>query len=307
MPPNPVPRLFSIPPRFLCPGIPRTFIRTIKSIQPRQRNRVDRYNNVPGLPKLEASRAAAFIRKEPNLPLRTGAITIKKGMTAMYDPVTAKRMACTVLQLDRCQVISHKRRDKHGYWAVQVGMGTKEARNVTRPERGHFAANGVPIKREVAEFRVKNEGGLPEVGSVITADLFQEGQYVDARGTTRGHGFTGGMKRWGWGGQPASHGNSLTHRAMGSAGASQGSGSRVHPGKHMPGRMGGEGHTVQNLKVMKVDRENGIVVVQGCVPGPRKSIVRIQDAIKKPWPEVDLSMGVSMMGSTAERLESAVA
>lgn len=239
------------------------------------------------------------------LPLRTGALAIKKGMTAIYDPTTAKRTACTVLQLDRCQVISHKRRDQHGYWAVQVGSGTKEARNVTRPERGHYAAQGVPLKRHVAEFRVKNEQGLPEVGSVITADLFQEGQFVDTRAKSRGMGFTGGMKRWGFSGQPASHGTSLTHRAMGSAGASQGSGSRVLPGKKMAGRMGGEQQTVQCLRVMKVDRENGIVVVHGAVPGPKKGIVKIQDAIKKPWPEVDLGVGLSMMGNTAEKLEMA--
>jgi large subunit ribosomal protein L3 len=230
------------------------------------------------------------------LPLRTGALAIKKGMTGMYDPETAKRIPCTVLQLDRCQVISHKRRDKHGYWAVQVGSGTKEARNVTRPERGHFAAQEVSLKRHLAEFRVKNEDGLPEVGSVITADLFQEGQFVDARAVTRGMGFAGGMKRWGWSGQPASHGTSLTHRAMGSAGGSQGSGSRVIPGKKMPGRMGGEMHTVQNLKIMKVDAENGIVVVHGAVPGPKKGMVKIQDAIKKPWPDVDLAMGLSVGG-----------
>lgn len=227
------------------------------------------------------------------MPLRTGAICIKKGMTGLYDPTTATRQACTVLQLDRCQVVSHKRREIHGYWAVQVGFGSKEARNVTRPERGHFAAHGVPIKKHLAEFRVKSKESLPAVGSIITADLFQEGQFVDARGVTRGMGFAGGMKRWGFSGQPASHGNSLTHRAMGSAGASQGSGSRVLPGKKMAGRMGADNHTVQNLKVMKVDKENGIVVVSGAVPGPRNSIVRIQDAIKKPWPEVDASLGIT--------------
>lgn len=197
------------------------------------------------------------------LPLRTGALAIKKGMTAIFDPATSKRTPCTVLQLDRCQVVSHKRRDVHGYWAVQVGAGTKEARNVSRPERGHYAANAVPLKRHVAEFRVKDASGLPAVGTLITADLFQEGQFVDARANSRGMGFAGGMKRWGFSGQPASHGNSLTHRAMGSAGASQGSGSRVLPGKKMAGRMGGEQVTVQNLKVLKVDAETGIVVVHG--------------------------------------------
>lgn len=144
-----------------------------------------------------------------------------------------------------------------------MGAGTKEPRNVTRPERGHFAANGVGLKRHVHEFRVKNAGGLLEVGSVINADWFQEGQFVDARANSRGQGFAGGMKRWGFSGQPASHGNSLTHRAMGSAGASQGSGSRVLPGKKMAGRMGGEQVTVQNIRVLRVDTETGVVVVNG--------------------------------------------
>lgn len=271
------------------------------------RTNAARFNQGHDLATIGASKTAAFLRKENVLPLRTGALAIKKGMTGLYDPVTAKRTPCTVLQLDRCQVISHKRRDKHSYWAVQVGCGTKEARNVTRPERGHFAACGVPLKQHLAEFRVKNEAGLPEIGSIITADLFQEGQFVDTRATTRGMGFTGGMKRWGFSGQPASHGNSLTHRAMGSSGGSQGSGSRVHPGKKMAGRMGGEQHTVQSLKVMKVDPVNGIVVVAGAVPGPKKGIVQIQDAVKKPRKVVDFSIGVSRIGSTSERLEMASA
>lgn len=181
----------------------------------------------------------------------------------MYDPDTAKRVPCTVLQFDRVQVVSHKTRSKNGYWAVQIGSGSKETRNVTRPERGHFAKNEVPLKREMAEFRVKNAEGLLRIGAQLNADWFVEGQFVDARANCRGMGFAGGMKRWGFSGQPASHGTSLTHRAMGSAGASQGSGSRVLPGKKMAGRMGGQQVTVQSLKVLSVDAENGLVVVNG--------------------------------------------
>lgn len=285
MPPRqPSLRLFALPPRFLCPSLPSTQIRTIRSID-KPAPKPSRFNASPSLPVLGASHTAAFERKERTLPLRTGALAIKKGMTALYDPETAKRTPCTVLQLDRCQVVSHKRRDIHGYWAVQVGAGAKEARNVTRPERGHFAAQGVPLSRHLAEFRVKTEQGLPPVGSAITADLFIEGQFVDARANRRGMGFEGGMKRHNFSGQGASHGNSLAHRLMGSAGGGQGSGSRVHPGKKMPGRMGGEQMTVANLKVMKVDKENGIVVVHGAVPGPKNCVVKLQDAIKKPWPD----------------------
>lgn len=295
MPPKPPAPLFAVPPRFLCPSLPRQFVRTIRSIQPTPRGGThpERFNGGRFASKIGAAQHGAFERKERNFPLRTGALAVKKGMTAIYDPVTAKREACTVLQLDRCQVISHKRRNIHGYWAVQVGCGLKQEGNVTRPERGHFAKYEVPLKRHLAEFRVKNEEGLPEVGSIIGADLFQEGQFIDARGTSHGKGFAGGMKRWGWAGQPASHGNSLAHRAMGSSGGGQGSGSRVHPGKRMPGRMGGERRTVQNLKVMKVDAENGIVVVNGAVPGPKYSVVQLQDALKKPWPSVEVTVGLT--------------
>ena len=284
MPPRqPTPRLFALPPRFLCPSLPTTQTRSIRSIL-KPIPKPSRFNASPSLPVLGASHTAAFERKEHVLPLRTGAIAIKKGMTALYDPETSKRTPCTVLQLDRCQVVSHKRRDVHGYWAVQVGAGAKEARNVTRPERGHFAVNGVPLSRHLAEFRVKTEEGLPPVGSAITADLFIEGQFIDARANRRGMGFEGGMKRWNFSGQPASHGNSLAHRLMGSSGGGQGMGSRVLPGKKMPGRMGGEQATVSNLRVMKIDKENGIVVVHGAVPGPKNCVVKLQDAIKKPWP-----------------------
>lgn len=257
VPPSGLPLSFLLP-SFAAPQTTTT--RGLRSIAAVKNSRFD-YN--PSTPPLISSRRAALARKEYTTPFRTGALAIKKGMTAIYDPSTARRTPCTVLQFDRVQVVSHKTRPKHGYWAVQVGEGSKEPRNVTRPERGHFAVNGVALKRHVHEFRVKDERGLLEVGSTINADWFQEGQFVDARAHSRGMGFEGGMKRWNFSGQPASHGNSLTHRAMGSSGASQGSGSRVLPGKKMAGRLGNEQVTVQNLKVLKVDAANGIVVVHG--------------------------------------------
>jgi len=207
-------------------------------------------------------------------------------MTALYDPDTGKRTPCTVLQLDRVEVVSHKTREKHGYYAVQVGAGWKHQSNVPRATLGHFTGNGVSPKRFVTEFRVKNADGLLKVGQSIGPEWFLEGQFVDARANCRGMGFEGGMKRWGFKGQPASHGNSKNHRTMGSSGASQGSGSRVLPGKKMPGNMGGQQVTVQNVKVLKVDSEKGIVVLNGCVAGPKGCIVKIQDAIKKPWPVI---------------------
>ncbi|KAF4548048.1 putative ribosomal protein L3 [Elsinoe fawcettii] len=286
MPPRPPLTGLSLPPPFLLPSqdVSYTTIRTMRSVVQHQRS--SPWNTQRNLPLLQSSKQAARLRKEHVTPHRTGALAVKKGMTAIYDSSTSRRTPCTVLQLDRVQVVSHKTLPKHGYWAVQVGSGSKEDRNVTRPERGHFSTNGVPLKRHLVEFKVKSGKGLPKVGTVIDASWFQEGQFVDIRADCRGMGFEGGMKRHGWAGQPKSHGNSLNHRTMGSAGGSQGSGSRVIPGKKMAGNMGGQQVTVQNLKVLKVDKENGIVVVHGAIPGPKKATIKLQDAIKKPWPDV---------------------
>ncbi|KAL2819939.1 translation protein [Aspergillus cavernicola] len=244
------------------------------------------YNAGPDLPVLKSTPAAALERKANTLPLRTGALAVKKGMTAIFDPESGKRIPCTVLQLDRVQVVAHKTIAVHGYNAVQIGAGWKHPTNVRKSLLGHFSGQGVSAKRHVFEFRVKDESGLLPVGELVHADWFQEGQFVDARSNTKGKGFAGVMKRHGFHGQDRSHGVSLTHRSLGSAGPSQGGGSRVYPGKKMAGNMGNEQNTVQNLKVLKVDRENGLVLVHGAVSGPKGCIIRIQDAIKKPWPTI---------------------
>ncbi|MCJ1340219.1 54S ribosomal protein L9, mitochondrial [Bachmanniomyces sp. S44760] len=289
MPPNPPCCPFLLPPRFLLPRLHKISVlstqqtRSIRSINPPRPNR---FNRSSTLPLLESTTAASLKRKEYTTPLRTGALGIKKGMSAIYDPETGRRFGCTILQMDRVQVVAHKTRPKNGYWAVQVGAGWKHPSNVTRPLLGHFAEHGVSPKRHLFEFRVRDADGLHPVGAMITPSWFQEGQFVDARANCHGKGFAGGMKRHGFSGQPASHGTSLTHRAMGSAGQSQGGGSRVYPGKKMPGRMGGQQVTVQNIKVLRIDEENGIVVLNGSIPGPKNCVVRIQDAKKKPWPDI---------------------
>lgn len=265
MPPKPPIPFVTLPPPYLLPrpSLPYTPYRTIRSIDspPLKPNRFDRSN--ASLPTLGASGRAALERKAYTTPLRTGALGVKKGMSAIYDPHTGRRYPCTVVQMDRVQVVAHKRKDKNGYWAVQVGAGWKHPSNVTKPLLGHYATNGVSPKRHVVEFKVRDESGLLGIGEMIGAGWWKEGQFVDARAKCRGMGFEGGMKRHGFHGQPASHGVSLTHRSMGSAGGSQGSGSRVLPGKKMPGRMGGQQVTTQNVKVMKVDEEKGIVVLNG--------------------------------------------
>ena len=293
-----------LPPLFLLPRASFGFAskRGIKSIStPRQ----TRFTRGEGLPELETSIAAALKRKAYTTPLRTGALGTKKGMSAIYDTETGRRRACTIIQMDRVQVVAHKTRQMNGYYAVQIGCGWKHPSNVTRPLLGHYAGQGVSPKRHLVEFRVRDERGLANIGDIIGPGWFQEGQYVDAKATSRGMGFEGGMKRHGFKGQGASHGNSLNHRTMGSSGQSQGGGSRVLPGKKMPGRMGGHQVTTQNVKVMRVDEEKGIVVLNGslpkfllllilltglvgCIPGPDGCLVKLSDAIKKPWPEIPM-------------------
>ena len=252
-----------LPPTFLAPRFTASHAqkRGIKSIS--QARRQSRFDQGQNLPLLESATAAALERKAYTTPLRTGALGTKKGMTALYDTDTGKRHACTVIQMDRVQVVAHKTRPKNGYWAVQVGSGWKHPSNVNRPLLGHYAENAVSPKRHLVEFKVRDADGLLTIGEVIRASWFQEGQFIDARANCKGKGFAGVMKRHGFHGQPASHGVSLTHRSMGSAGPSQGGGSRVYPGKKMAGRMGGQQVTTQNVKVMKVDDEKGIVVLNG--------------------------------------------
>ncbi|KAL5612244.1 hypothetical protein BROUX41_000215 [Berkeleyomyces rouxiae] len=235
-----------------------------------------------GLPPLTTSPDAALARKAYTTPVRTGVLAIKKGMSAVF--VGKVRVPCTILQLDQVQVVATKNHDTHGYWAVQVGLGTRKAANVAAPQLGYYEAKGLAPKKHLAEFRVRDGEGLLPVGVQLQPSWFKPGQHVDVRATSKGKGFAGGMKRHGFAGQPASHGNSKTHRAIGSVGPSQGGGSRVHPGKKMPGRMGCESTTVQNLEVLQVDDKTGVVVVKGAVGGPKGGLVKLADAIKKKTP-----------------------
>ncbi|KAL8831272.1 MAG: hypothetical protein Q9191_000961 [Dirinaria sp. TL-2023a] len=188
--------------------------------------------------------------------------------------------------MDRVQVVAHKTLRENGYYAVQVGIGWRHHTNVTRPMLGYYAQSAVSPKKHLVEFRVRDKRGLLGIGESIGASWFQEGQYIDAKANCRGMGFAGVMKRHGFHGQDRSHGVSLTHRSMGSAGQSQGGGSRVYPGKRMAGRMGGQQVTTHNVKVLQVDEEKGTVVLHGCIPGPKGALVKMSDAIKKPWPDI---------------------
>src|ERR1041384_4867525 len=170
--------------------------------------------------------------------MRSGLIARKVRMTRVFD-ADGSHVPVTVLALDKCQVVGVRTAEKDGYTAVQLGVGAAKVKNVTKPQRGHFAKAKVEPKAKLAEFRVSDDA-LVDVGAEITAAHFVPGQYVDVTGTSIGKGFAGGMKRWNFGGLRATHGVSVSHRSLGSTGQRQDPG-KTFKNKKMPGHMGVEG------------------------------------------------------------------
>ena len=214
--------------------------------------------------------------------MRTGLIAQKLGMSAVFGE-DGRHIPVTVLKVDNCQVVANRTTEKDGYNAVQIGVGAAKVKNVTKPQRGHFAKAKVEPKRKLAEFRVSDDAMI-DVGAELTVDHFVNGQFVDAIGTSKGKGFAGGMKRHGFSGLRASHGVSISHRALGSTGQCQDPG-KVFKGKKMAGQLGDVQVTKQNLEVVSTDVDRGLVLVKGAVPGSKGGYVLIRDAIKKALPE----------------------
>lgn len=214
--------------------------------------------------------------------MRTGLIARKEGMTRIFDE-DGRHVPVTVLKIDNCQVVAHRTEDKDGYVAVQLGAGNAKVKRTSKAERGHFAKAKVEPKKQVAEFRVSTDN-LVEVGAELGANHFVPGQFVDVCGTSIGKGFAGAMKRHNFGGLRASHGVSVSHRAHGSTGQNQDPG-RVFKGKKMAGHMGNTRVTTQNLKVVAIDAEDGLILIKGAVPGSKNGWVLITDAVKKKAPE----------------------
>jgi large subunit ribosomal protein L3 len=214
--------------------------------------------------------------------MRSGVIAQKVGMMRVFTDA-GEHVPATVLRLANCQVIAHRTKDKNGYVALQLGAGTRKVGNVSKAERGHFAAAKVEPKRKLAEFRVEESELIP-VGAEITADHFVVGQFVDVTGTSIGKGFAGPMKRWNFGGLRASHGVSISHRSHGSTGGRQDPG-KTFKDKKMAGHMGVDRVTTLNLKVVMTDVERGLVLVEGAVPGAKGGWITLRDAVKKALPK----------------------
>ncbi|GAB4575490.1 MAG: 50S ribosomal protein L3 [Rhodothalassiaceae bacterium] len=203
-------------------------------------------------------------------------------MTRIFNDA-GRHVPVTVLQIDDCQVVAQRTEATDGYTALQLGAGKAKVKNVTAPERGHFAKAEVEPKMTLAEFRVSDDN-LVAVGATLTADHFVPGQKVDVVGTSKGKGFAGVMKRHNFGGLRATHGVSISHRSHGSTGQRQDPG-KVFKGKKMAGHMGDVRVTTQNLEVVDVRPEEGLLLIKGAVPGAKGSWILVSDAVKAPLPE----------------------
>ena len=208
-----------------------------------------------------------------------GLVGKKLGMSRVFNE-DGKSVPVTVLSVAANRITQVKTRERDGYSAVQVTVGSRRPNRVTKPMAGHFAKANIEPGLGLWEFRVEDEVIAElESGGQISMDMFEAGQRVDVKGATIGRGFAGSVRRWGFGGGRASHGASLTHRAHGSTGHCQEPG-RVFPGKKMAGQMGNVNRTQQNLEVVRVDPERMVMLVKGSVPGPRGCEVVISPSVK---------------------------
>jgi len=207
--------------------------------------------------------------------MKKGIIGKKIGMTQIFSEA-GKIIPVTVVEAGPCVVVQKKTDENDGYTALQLGFGDVSPKGVNQPRQGHFKKNDLPFKRHLSEFKLEGEYN---VGDILKADVFAEGDVIDVCGISKGKGFQGSIKRHHNSRGRESHGGGPTHRHAGSMGACS-SPSRIFKGKKLPGHMGAERKTVQNLTVVKVDTENNLIAIRGAIPGPKGGVVYITDAVK---------------------------
>jgi large subunit ribosomal protein L3 len=213
--------------------------------------------------------------------MKRGLVGKKLGMTHIFTPEGVS-VPVSVIEAGPCTVTQVKTVKKEGYSAIQIGFEDVKESRATKPLRGHFAKSGSKAKRFLREIRMDDVSGF-EPGQEIGASLFKEGESVDVVGVSKGKGFAGVMKRWGFSGAPASHGTHGAHRRPGSISSHSsnlGTGGQIKKGKKMPGHMGSERVTVQNLLLVRVDGEKNLLFVRGGVPGPDGGYLVIREAVK---------------------------
>lgn len=201
----------------------------------------------------------------------------KVGMTQIFDEA-GHVVPVTVIEAGPCVVVQKKTAEKEGYNSIQLGYENVTERKLTKPERGHFGKAGVSTMRHLKEFRLEDISAL-NVGDVVKADTFAEGDKVDVTGVSKGKGYQGVIKRWGAQRTPTTHGGGPVHRHAGSMGSGTDP-SRIFPGKIGAGHMGAEQVTVQNLDIVKVDPELNMIVVRGAIPGPKGGVVYLKNTVK---------------------------
>lgn len=201
----------------------------------------------------------------------------KVGMTQLFDEL-GKVIPVTIIEAGPCVVTQKKTQSKEGYSSVQLGFENVTEKKLSKPESGHLRKNDLPMKRHLKEFKLEDDSAL-NVGDLVKAETFVQGDRVDVTGTSKGKGFAGTIKRYNGQRTPTTHGGGPVHRHAGSMGANS-TPSRIMKGKKMPGHLGAETVTVQNLDVVMVDSELNVIAVRGAVPGPKGSIVYLKNSVK---------------------------
>lgn len=209
--------------------------------------------------------------------MKKGIIGKKVGMTQIFDEA-GKVIPVTIIKAGPCTVVQKKTIESDGYEAVQLGFGEVSLNRLNSPDKGHFAKHDVAPKKTLREFRMQDISGF-NVGDIIKADTFEVGERIDAIGTSKGKGYAGTIKRFNFHSLRASHGTGPVARHAGSMGACS-TPSRVMKGKKLPGHLGAERVTIQNLSIVKIDNENNLIAVKGAVPGANGSVVCLSDSVK---------------------------